>query len=201
MTEYERMAAGLLYNDGEPQMMAQRKRAAELCHDYNYHTRPTDGPAKRAILEQLLGSMGRHCSITPPFWCDFGYNIHLGEGFYANHGLNLLDGAPITIGKGALIGPNCNLCAVGHPYDPEERASGLVVSLPITIGDDVWLGANVTVLMGVTIGDGCIIGAGSVVTRDIPAGVIAAGNPCRVIRPLTEADKERYGAPHMSYGE
>ena len=105
MTEYERMAAGLLYNDGEPQMLAERKRAAELCHDYNYHTRPTDGEAKRAILEQLLGSMGKHCSITPPFWCDFGYNIHVGEGFYANHGLNMLDGAPITIGQTAISAP------------------------------------------------------------------------------------------------
>lgn len=130
--------------------------------------------------------------FEPPFHCEYGSHIHLGENFYANTGCVMLDVATITIGKNVLFGPNVSLYTAGHPIHPDSRHSGYEYGIPITIGDNVWIGGGCIILPGVTIGDNTVIGAGSVVTKDIPANVCAAGNPCRVIRPITEEDKPFY---------
>ena len=122
--------------------------------------------------------------IEQPFYCDYGYNVHVGENFYANYNLVILDEAPVTFGDNVFIAPFCGFYTAGHPLDAAERNRGLEYARPITVGRNVWFGANVTVLPGVTIGDNCVIGAGSVVNKDIPAGTMAAGNPCRVIKSI-----------------
>ena len=137
--------------------------------------------------------------INAPFWCDFGYNIQVGENFYANHGCVILDGGKVTFGDNVFIAPDCGFHTAGHPLDAEQRNLGLEYAWPITVGDNVWIGANVTVLPGVTIGSNTVIAAGSVVNRDIPAGVVAAGNPCRVLRAITDADREKYSKGPISY--
>ncbi|MBQ0059589.1 MAG: sugar O-acetyltransferase [Lachnospiraceae bacterium] len=130
--------------------------------------------------------------ITAPFYCDYGCNISVGDNFYTNHNVTILDGAPVTFGDNVFIAPNCVFSTAGHPIDAEQRNQGLEIALPITVGNNVWIGTQVSVLPGVTIGDNTVIGAGSVVNKDIPSGVVAAGNPCRVIREITEADKNKY---------
>lgn len=139
-------------------------------------------------MEAILGKTGKQFTINAPFWCDFGYNIEVGENFYANHGCVILDGAKVTFGDNVFVAPNCGFHTAGHPLDVEQRNQGLEYAYPITIGDNVWIGAGVTVLPGVTIGNNVVIGAGSVVNRDIPNGVVAAGNPCKIIRKITEND-------------
>lgn len=184
MTEREKMAAGELYHpDADPTLRSDRMRCKDLCQEFN-RTRFSDTEAQEALLRMIFGRMHGACAITAPFWCDYGYNIELGDGFYANHNCVILDGAKVTIGKNVLLAPNCCLSTAGHAMDPAQRRDGLETARPITIGDNVWLGAGVLVLPGVTIGENSVVGAGSVVNRDIPAGVVAAGNPCRVIRKL-----------------
>ena len=130
--------------------------------------------------------------ITPPFWCDYGYNIYVGDFFYSNHNLIITDGAEVRFGNHVFIAPNCCFTTADHALDAEQRRAGLEVAKPIRVGNDVWIGAGTTVLAGASIGDGTVIGAGSVVKGEIPAGVIAVGVPCRVLRKITEADKRRY---------
>ena len=163
----------------------------DLCYDYN-QVRPTDRTGLHARLAQIVGSIGDRAHVTPPFWCDYGKNVHLGEGFFANHGLVILDGAPVTFGRNVFVAPNCVFSTAGHPIDAERRNQGLEYALPITVGDDVWFGMGVMVCPGVTIGSNVVIGAGSVVTRDVPSGVVAAGNPCRVLREIGPEDAQRY---------
>ena len=141
------------------------------------------------LLRQLLGSTNGRFLIEPSFWCDYGYNIHLGKNFYANHNCVILDCAKVTFGDHVMVGPNCGFYTACHPIDSQQRREGVEFARPITVGNDVWFGGSCTVLPGVTIGDGCVIGAGSVVTRDIPANTVAAGNPCRVLRSISEADR------------
>lgn len=141
------------------------------------------------MLRQLLGKMGEGCWIEPPFRCDYGSQVSLGDHVYANYDCIFLDVAPITIGSHVFLGPRVSLFAAGHPLDAGVRDLELEFGRPITIGDSVWLGGNVTVLAGVTIGDGTVVAAGSVVTKDLPAGVVAAGNPCRVLRAITADDR------------
>ena len=141
------------------------------------------------LLRQLLGSTDGRFLIEPSFWCDYGYNIHLGKNFYANHNCVILDCAKVTFGDHVMVGPNCGFYTACHPIYPQQRREGVEFARPITVGNDVWFGGGCTVLPGVTIGDGCVIGAGSVVTRDIPASTVAAGNPCRVLRSISEADR------------
>lgn len=185
----ERAAQGLLYYDGP--LTDERIYAKQLCHEFNQL-----GPAQReerlAILSKLLGRVGKGCSIDGPFWCDYGYNIELGDHFYANHNCTILDGVRVSFGNHVLLGPNCSFYTTGHPLDPEQRKKWLIYSYPITVGDNVWIGGNTVVMAGVSIGSNTVIGGGSVVTRDIPAGVVAAGNPCRVLRTITEADRIKY---------
>ena len=130
--------------------------------------------------------------LTPPFWCDYGYNIEVGESFYANRNLVITDGAKVTFGDNVFIAPNCCFTTAEHPTDPDLRRDGVEMAKPITVGNNVWIGAGSTVLAGVTIGDDAVIGAGSVVTRDIPPRVVACGVPCRVMRAITPADRDRY---------
>lgn len=153
---------------------------------------PNDRDGQQALLAQILGKMGKEVCITPPFWCDYGYHIAVGDYFYSNHNLIVTDGAQVTFGNHVFVAPNCCFTTAEHALDPEQRKAGIEIAKPITIGNNVWIGAGTTVLAGVTIGDNAVIGAGSVVKKSIPADVIAVGVPCKVLRPITEADKYRY---------
>lgn len=138
---------------------------------------------------RLLGKTKGNFHISQSFWCDYGYNIKLGENFYSNHNLVILDCAAVTFGDNVFVAPDCGFYTAGHPIDTERRNMGLEYAYPITVGDNVWIGAGVRVMPGVTIGDNVVIGGGSVVVKDIPSDSVAVGNPCRVIRPITDADK------------
>ena len=192
MTEKQKAAAGYLYDANyDKSLIEERAVCKDLCFEYN-SLKPSDADGQRRILKKLINDPNNTAVVTAPFWCDYGYNITVGRNFYSNHNLIILDGAKVTMGDNVFIAPNCCISTAGHPIDAEQRAEGLEIALPITIGDDVWIGANVTILPGVTIGNNTVIGAGSVVNRDIPSGVVAAGNPCRVIRSITAKDKEKY---------
>ncbi|MGI5171335.1 sugar O-acetyltransferase [Spirillospora sp. CA-253888] len=179
----ERMLAGDLYIADDPELEAASKRAVALAHRYG-ELYPTDQDAARPVLEELLGSIAPDAHIRPPLYVDYGSHITVGAGTFANFGLTALDVAPITIGDDVQIGPNVQLLTPTHPLDPEQRRAKLEAAEPIVIGDNVWLGGGAIVLAGVTIGANSVIGAGAVVTRDIPANVVAVGSPARVIRRL-----------------
>ena len=200
MTEQERMLSGRLYRADDETLMKAHVRAQTLTWKYN-QTSPEDRDGRTAILRELLGRVGENCWIEPTFSCDYGSQISIGDAFYANYDCIFLDVAPITIGSHVLLGPRVCLYTAGHPTTPEVRNTGLEFGLPITIGDSVWIGGNTVVCPGVTIGSGSLIAAGSVVTRDIPSRVIAAGNPCRVLRPLTDADRAKWEAQRQEYGQ
>src|SRR5919204_4239376 len=175
MSAKERMLAGELYDASDPELTAARARARELLARFN--VRPD-----RSLLEELLASVGAEAVIEAPFHCDYGFNITVGERFYANVNCVFLDCAPIAIGDRVLFGPAVQLYAATHPVDAETRRRGLEYALPIAIGDDVWIGGGAIVLPGITIGDRAVIGAGRVVAEEIPADVVAVGNPCRPLR-------------------
>lgn len=158
-----------------------------LCLKYN-NCDPKDYEGSNRILDMIIAKHGKNIRIVPPFYCDYGYNIEIGNNFYSNHNLVVLDCNKIKIGDNVLIGPNCTISAAAHPIKPEVRLTGYEYALPITIGDNVWIGANVTILPGVTIGSDSVIGANSLVNKDIPNGVVAAGNPCKVLRSVYEGD-------------
>lgn len=198
MTERERMLSGRLYFAGAPELAQARLQAKRLCHAYNTAP-PEDQDRRERILRQLLGQVGRNCWIEPTFRCDYGVNISIGDRFYANYDCIFLDVAPITIGRCVYMAPRVCLYTAGHPTVPQVRNLDLEYGRPITIGDDVWIGGNAVVLPGVTIGSGSVVAAGAVVTRDVPPGVIAGGNPCRVLRPLTDADLARWEAERREY--
>lgn len=192
MTEQERMARGLWYDaNNDPALDAQRNEADALCFEFN-GTSPADAARREELLARIVPDLGAGAVVLAPFQVDYGRNCHIGESSFINHGAYFMDGASITLGKHCYVGPSCGFYTACHPLRHEERNRGLERALPITVGDNVWFGASVTVLPGVTIGDGAVIGAGSVVTKDIPAGVVAAGNPCRVIRPITAEDAIEY---------
>jgi maltose O-acetyltransferase len=182
-TEKEKMLAGELYNSEDPQLKAERLRARELCKRFN-DSDPADEDARQDILRKLLGRAGNSISIEPPFRCDYGSNIIMGNDVYLNFNCVILDVSPVTIGDTVLLGPNVQIYTATHPMSAEVRREWLEYSKPITIGSDVWIGGGAIICPGVNIGSGTVIGAGSVVTRDIPDNVFAAGNPCRVIREL-----------------
>ena len=192
MIDWEKMASGLLYDANfDPAVLEARDRAQDLCMDYN-QLRSTQKAERLALLRSLLAACGEDIVIEPPFFVDYGCNMRVGKAFYANHNLVVLDGALITFGDHVFIGPNCCFTTAGHPLDPAQRNAGLEYAKPITIGNNVWIGAGTTVLAGVTIGDNTVIGAGSVVTKSIPGNVVAVGVPCRVMRPITPEDQYRY---------
>ncbi len=182
-TERQKMLAGELYIAGDPELIKLRDRARQITRAYN-STIETERDMRRTLLNRLLGQMPPKIEIEPPFRCDYGTNIYLGQNFYANFGVVMLDCADIRIGENALLAPNVQIYAAHHPLDTEVRLTGDELASPVTIGDNLWLGGGVIVLPGVTIGDNVTVGAGSVVTKDIPSNVVAAGNPCRVIRQI-----------------
>ena len=193
MTERERMLSGQLYDAGDETLTAARGRAKRLTWRY-HQLDPTDWDSRTQILQELLGHLGEDSWIEPPFRCDYGTQISIGDHFFANYDCSFLDVAPITIGNRVMFGPRVCLYTAGHPLDAATRNTGLEFGKPIAIGDDVWLGGNVVVLPGVTIGAGTVVAAGSVVRRDLPPHVLAAGNPCQVLRPITEADRLKWEA-------
>ncbi|MCY1030787.1 sugar O-acetyltransferase [Corallococcus sp. BB11-1] len=182
-TEKEKMLAGELYLATDPQLMAERAHARKLLREYNQSTQ--DEPKQRAdLLTRLLGAVGEGTWIEPPFFCDYGAHIRLGARVFMNFQCVILDCNPVTLGDDVFMGPGVQLYAATHPLDADERIKGPELGRPITIGAKVWIGGGSIICPGVTIGEGTTIGAGSVVTRDIPPYVFAAGNPCRVIRQL-----------------
>ncbi len=181
-SERERMLAGEPYLASDPELVSMRRRARRILRQYNTSTE--DDPLLRSqLLGDLFGQIGDGAEIEPPFHCDYGGNIFAGRSLYMNFGCVVLDVNTVRIGDNVMCGPYVQILTATHPTDPQLRLSGREMGIPITIGDNVWIGAGSIISAGVTIGDDTTIGAGSVVVRDIPSGVVAAGNPCRVIRP------------------
>lgn len=192
MTEWEKAQAGYLYDANyDRKIVEARTKCADLCYEFNM-CKPSDIPKQEELIHQILGEIKGTFTVTAPFYCDYGSNISIGNNFYTNHNCVILDGAKVSFGDNVFIAPNCVFSTAGHAIDAVQRANGLEIALPITVGDNVWIGANVSVLPGVTIGNNSIIGAGSVVNKDIPDNVIAVGNPCRVMRKVTAANREKY---------
>lgn len=192
MTEWEKGQKGYLYDANyDKEIVEARKKCADLCYEFN-NLKPSDTEGQQKLLHEIFGEIKGDIVITAPFYCDYGFNISVGNNFYTNHNCTILDGAKVEFGENVFIAPNCVFSTAGHPIDAAQRAKGLEIALPIKVGSNVWFGTNVCVLPGVTIGDNTVIGAGSVVNKDIPSGVVAVGNPCRVLRKITEEDKHKY---------
>lgn len=183
------MLKQMLYDANyDKDLLEQRTKAKELCYDFN-NLRPSDEKGQKEILKETFRQDQNNFIITAPFWCDYGYNIEVGENFYSNHNLVILDGGKATFGDNVFIAPNCGFYTAGHPIDFERRNKELEYAYPISVGNNVWIGAGVQVMPGVTIGDNVVIGGGSVVVKDIPSNSVAVGNPCKAIRSITEKDK------------
>lgn len=191
MNQKERMLAELPYKAWMDGLSEERMENKKRIFRFN-HLPPEDVKEQDLLIRKILGKTGDYVHIEAPFHCDYGYNIEVGENFFANYNLTVLDVGKVRIGKNAQIAPNVSIYTAGHPVHPDTRNSGYEYGIAVTIGDDVWIGGNVVILPGVTIGDRAVIGAGSVVTGNIPANAIAAGNPCKVIRMITEADRDYY---------
>lgn len=189
MTEKEKARLGLLYDANyDEELLAERRRCKELCFQFNQLS-PLKELEQKEIIGKLFGKTKENFCVTAPFYCDYGYNIEIGENFYSNHNLVILDGAKVEIGDNIFIAPNCCITTAGHPINIDERNRGLEYAYPIKIGNNVWIGAGANILPGVTIGDNVTIGAGSVVNKSIPANSIAVGNPCKVIKTILDKTK------------
>ncbi|MFG6149574.1 sugar O-acetyltransferase [Halobacillus sp. B23F22_1] len=183
MSEKEKMIAGELYKSWDEELVYERQRARQLLHEYN-HSKVTEEHYRGQILQDLFGSSGEGAFVEPMFQCDYGYNIHVGDHFFANFNCVFLDVCPIMIGDRVMFGPNAQVYTATHPLSKEERATGLESAKPITIGDDVWVGGSAVINPGVKIGNGAVIGAGAVVTKDVPSNVFVGGNPARIIKEI-----------------
>lgn len=191
-TDREKMTSGELYFCSDEAILAEQEKCLDMLYDYN-QTRPTEGKRRAELLKKMLAECGENVYIEPPFHSNWGgKHCHFGKNVYANFNLTCVDDTHIYVGEYTMLGPNVVLASAGHPILPELREKIYQYNMPIHIGKNCWLGAGVIVLPGITIGDGSVIGAGSVVTKDIPAGVIAVGNPCRVLREINDHDREYY---------
>ena len=192
MSEWDKLHSGEIYNPGDPEIVEVQTACLERLYDYNA-TRPSEAAKREALLREMFAEIGEGCYIEPPLHANFGgHHVHFGEWVYANFNLTLVDDTHIYVGSRTMIGPNVTIATAGHPIDPGLRERGLQFNQPVRIGRNCWLGAGVIVMPGVTIGDNTVIGAGSVVTKDSPSGVVAVGNPCRVIREVGERDRAFY---------
>ena len=192
MTDYEKMHSGDIYNPSDDTIFEEQIKCLDRLYDFNM-TRPTELDKREKMLKEMLAEVGENCYIEPPFHSNWGgKNVHLGKNVYFNFNATMVDDTHIYIGDCTMLGPNVVIATAGHPILPELREKALQFNLPVHIGKNCWLGAGVIVLPGVTIGDNTVIGAGSVVTKDIPANVVAVGNPCKVLREINEHDKEFY---------
>ncbi len=191
MNQRERMLAGLPYKAWLDGLEEERFACKQKTYDFNQLS-PKLNESVPEMLKKIIGKTGENIWIEAPFHCDYGWNIEVGENFFANYNLTILDVAKVTIGKNAQIAPNVSIYTAGHPIHPDTRNTGYEYGIPITIGDNVWIGGNVVILPGVTIGNNVVIGAGSVVSKDIPDNKIAVGNPCKIVREITEEDRTYY---------
>ena len=192
MKEYDLLHSQQISYPSSEEIMSQQAQCLEKQYDYNA-TRPTEGEKRAALLREMFAEIGENCYIEPPLHSNWGgHHTHLGKNVYANFNLTLVDDTHIYIGDCTMIGPNVVIATAGHPILPELREKGYQYNMPVHIGKNCWLGAGVVVMPGVTIGDNTVIGAGSVVTKDIPANVVAVGNPCRVMREINDRDREFY---------
>ncbi len=197
-TEKEKMLAEDLYRASSPELREDARKSRQLTRLFN-ETTEEQQEYRKTLLKEMFKATGEDIYIEPPFRCDYGTNTTIGNNFYANFDCVFLDVAPIVIGENVMFGPKVNLLTPGHPIDAVIRNSGLEFGKKITIGDNVWIGGNVVVNPGVTIGNNTIIGSGSVVTKDIPDNVIAAGNPCKIIREITDEDKVYWAEEQQKY--
>lgn len=182
MSEKDKMLRGELYDANyDSELIRERYFIKDKCFYYN-NLMPSNLEERNKTIKEILGHTGNTFTIEQPFMCDYGYNIEIGENFYANHNLIILDGNKVTFGNNCFIAPNCSFYTAYHPIDFEIRNRGFEYAKPISVGDNVWIGGGVTVLPGVTIGDNVVIGAGSLVNKDIPSNSVAVGNPCKVIK-------------------
>lgn len=191
MDAYEQMKSGKLYYSDTEELFALQAKQMEILYDYNA-TRPRDKGYREALLKRLLAEVGDDCYIEPPLHANWGSNTHLGNSVYANFNLTLVDDTDIFIGDECMIGPNVVIATAGHPIEPELRRKAAQFNIPVRIGRNVWIGAGAVILPGVHIGDNSVIGAGSVVTKDIPENSVAYGNPCRVVREISDHDRKYY---------
>lgn len=191
MNQKERMLKGLPYKAWLDGLSEERMEAKLKIYEYNMY-RPDKKEEMKTLIKSILGKTGQEIHIEQPFHCDYGTNIEVGENFYSNYNCIMLDVGKITIGKNVMFAPNVSIYTAGHPVHPDSRNSGYEYGMPVTIGDNVWIGGSVVINPGVTIGNNVVIWSGSVVTKDIPDNVIAVGNPCRIIREITEEDRKYY---------
>lgn len=192
MTEREKIHSGRIYQPMDQEILAEQLAYLDMLKEYNDipHTQPEK---REAMLKKLFADIGENCYIESPFYANWGgHHVHFGSNIYTNFGMTLVDDTHIYVGDNTMFGPNVTIATAGHPIDPELRRRGLQFNMPVHIGKNCWLGAGVIVMPGVTIGDNTVIGAGSIVTKDIPSGVVAVGNPCRVMRPVGEHDRVYY---------
>lgn len=188
----ERMDSGRLYYPGDEEILKEQAACMELLYDFN-QTRPSEIARREELMKQMFAEIGKNCYLEPPFHSNFGgKHVHMGHDVYANFNLTLVDDADIYIGDYCMFGPNVTVATAGHPIDAGLRRQGLQFNMPVHIGSNVWIGAGAVILPGVTIGNDVVIGAGSVVTKDIPSGVVAVGNPCRILREIGEHDRIFY---------
>ena len=191
MTDKEKMLSGFPYQDFSGELFKERLKAKNALFEFN-NMNPTNIKKRNKILKNILGKIGNDFNIEQPFRCDYGYNIYIGKNFYSNFNLTIIDCAKVTIGDNCMFGPNVSIFTAGHPIHAQIRNTGYEYAFPITIGNNVWIGGNTVVNPNVTIGNNTVIGSGSVVTKDIPSDTVAVGNPCRIIRQITDEDKKYY---------
>ena len=191
MNAKERMKSGKIYFCTDEELAKEQLRRLDRLYDFN-QTRPSEMPKRMALLKEILAEVGENCYVEPPLHANWGCHTHFGNNVYANFNLTLVDDTDIYMGDGVLFGPNVVVAVAGHPVDPDLRRKVAQFNLPVHIGNNVWIGAGAIILPGIAIGDNSVIGAGSVVTKDVPANVVAVGNPCRVLREIGEHDREYY---------